>query len=136
MQSLSDQLIFSATDLSKFLACLHRTLLNRRTALGGAKPQVFPGLEVLRQRGLEHEQKTLLTLQNASARVTAGAADTAHAGAQAGAATDSSEGVNSRAGASSGSGAGSASFADLTLPSHPAAPRTREHLERHAAATL
>ena len=65
MQSLNGKLIYSATDLSNFLSCPHLTLLTRRTALGGPKPRQFddPGLEVLRQRGLEHEQKFLAGLQ-------------------------------------------------------------------------
>jgi uncharacterized protein len=65
MQYLNSHLIFSATDLSSFLACPHLTLLNRRTALGGPKPRQFddPGLEVLRQRGKEHEQRFLAGLR-------------------------------------------------------------------------
>ena len=58
MQSLNGQLIFSATDLSHFVACRHLTLLSRHTALGGPKPRHFdPALAVLRQRGIEHEQR-------------------------------------------------------------------------------
>jgi predicted RecB family nuclease len=65
MQSLDGTLIFSATDLSNFLACPHLTLLNRRTALGGPKPPYFPdpGLDALRQRGQEHEQTFLARLR-------------------------------------------------------------------------
>lgn len=61
MHSINGQLIFSATDLSNFLACPHLSQLNRRTAFGGPKPPVYddPGLEVLRLRGLEHEQRYL-----------------------------------------------------------------------------
>ena len=68
MQSLDGKLVFSATDLSNFLGCPHLTLLSRRTALGGPKPPYFgedPGLKVLQQRGLEHEQKYLASLQTA-----------------------------------------------------------------------
>lgn len=52
---------FTATDLSSYLACPHLTLLNRLTALGGPKPPAFddPAIEVLRQRGLEHERDYL-----------------------------------------------------------------------------
>src|SRR5213593_2395704 len=66
MQSLNGKLIFSATDLSNFLACPHLTLLTRRTALGGPKPRQFPdpGLEVLQRRGLEHEQSFLARLRD------------------------------------------------------------------------
>src|ERR1041384_4471155 len=69
MQSLENRLIFSATDLSNFLACPHLILLKRRTALGGPKPRVFadPGVEVLRRRGLEHEQNFLAGLQEGGA---------------------------------------------------------------------
>jgi predicted RecB family nuclease len=61
MQSLDGKLIYSATDLSSFLACPHLTLLKRRTALGGPKQPKFPdsGLDVLQARGLEHERKFL-----------------------------------------------------------------------------
>lgn len=69
MQSLDGRLIFSATDLSNFLACPHLTLLNRRTALGGPRPRTFddPGLAVLRQRGQQHEQQVLARLTAAGA---------------------------------------------------------------------
>src|SRR5688572_10355792 len=66
-------LIFTATDLSAFLACPHLTLLNLRTAVGGPKPPVYddPSLEVLRKRGEEHERAYLQQLRvNPSARVT------------------------------------------------------------------
>ena len=63
---LSDHsFIFSATDVSNYLACPHLTLLNRVTALGGPKPPKFddPSTEVLRQRGLEHERAYLAGLK-------------------------------------------------------------------------
>src|SRR5687768_12753193 len=66
-------LIFTATDLSAFLACPHLTLLNLRTALGGPKPPVYddPSLEVLRRRGEEHERAYLQQLRvSPSTRVT------------------------------------------------------------------
>ncbi|HUP21338.1 MAG TPA: TM0106 family RecB-like putative nuclease, partial [Thermoanaerobaculia bacterium] len=65
MQLLEQRLIFSATDLSNFLACPHLSLLDRRTAEGGPRPRVFddPGLEVLRRRGQEHEAAYLARLQ-------------------------------------------------------------------------
>ena len=59
---LSDStLVFAATDVSGFLACPHLTTLNQARALGGPKPPVFddPGVEVLRQRGHEHEAQIL-----------------------------------------------------------------------------
>src|ERR1043166_1712987 len=69
MQPLQNRLIFSATDLSNFLACPHLILLKRRTALGGPRPRVFadPGVDVLRRRGLEHEQKFLAGLREGGA---------------------------------------------------------------------
>lgn len=65
MHLVAERLIFSATDLSNFLACPHLSLLERRTALGGPKPPYFedPGLEVLRVRGHEHERNYLADLQ-------------------------------------------------------------------------
>jgi predicted RecB family nuclease len=70
MQAVNGRLIFSATDLSHFLACPHLTLLNRRTALGGPRPVEFPdpGIEVLRQRGHEHEQRFLAGLRESGSR--------------------------------------------------------------------
>ena len=64
MHASDDRLIFSATDLSNFLACPQLTLLGRLTALGGPKPPQYddPGADVLRQRGLDHEQAYLQEL--------------------------------------------------------------------------
>src|SRR5262245_35952820 len=61
MHTAEGKLLFSATDLSNFLACEHLSLLERRAALGGPKRPISddPGIEVLRQRGLEHEQQYL-----------------------------------------------------------------------------
>lgn len=67
MQVLNAKLIYSATDLSNFLACPHLTLLSRLHALGERKKPTFgedPGLKVVQQRGLEHEQKYLDSLQS------------------------------------------------------------------------
>jgi predicted RecB family nuclease len=65
VHSLGGKLIFSATDLSNFLACSHLTLLTRRTATGGPGPPRYPdpGREVLQQRGLEHERNFLAGCQ-------------------------------------------------------------------------
>src|SRR5687768_1104743 len=65
MQQLQGRLLFSATDLSNFLGCPHLTLLKHRSALGGPKPRRFadPGMDVLHQRGLEHEHKYLAGLR-------------------------------------------------------------------------
>ncbi len=68
MHSIDGELIFSATDLSNFLACPHLSLLDYYTALGGPKPPEYddPAVEVLRQRGLEHEQEYLAQLRSDS----------------------------------------------------------------------
>ncbi|MEX1181996.1 MAG: hypothetical protein WEF86_02095, partial [Gemmatimonadota bacterium] len=68
MHFIDHRLIFSATDLSHFLACGHLTLLTRRAATGeGPKPPKYddPALEVLWQRGLQHEQAHLAKLREA-----------------------------------------------------------------------
>lgn len=54
-------LVVSATDVSGFLACRHLTTLEHAKAHGGPKPPEFPdpGVEVLRQRGEEHERNIL-----------------------------------------------------------------------------
>jgi predicted RecB family nuclease len=51
-------LTFAATDLSNFLGCSHLALLDRAAKQGGPKPPKYddPALEVLQQRGIEHEQ--------------------------------------------------------------------------------
>jgi predicted RecB family nuclease len=71
MQRTATGLIHSATDLSNFLGCPHLTLLARRAALGGPKPPVYadPALDVLRQRGLQHEEAFLDACRAAGARV-------------------------------------------------------------------
>lgn len=52
-----DKLIISATDLSNYLACAHLSELNRQVAQEGLKLSYYldPVLEILRQRGYEHE---------------------------------------------------------------------------------
>jgi uncharacterized protein len=61
VHAVDSSLSFAATDLSNFLACSHLTLLDRATALGASKPPKFddPIAEVVRQRGIEHEQACL-----------------------------------------------------------------------------
>ena len=62
MHHANGQLLFSATDLSRYLACNHLTSLRRRVAFGELEPPPpydDPRAEVLRQRGLEHEQRLL-----------------------------------------------------------------------------
>lgn len=66
MQNSDGRLVFSATDLSHFLACGHLSLLDRRAALGlGPRPPRYddPVIDVLRQRGLEHEERHLARLR-------------------------------------------------------------------------
>ena len=62
MRHANGQLSFSATDLSRHLACNHLTSLRRGIAFGELEPPPSyddPRAEVLRQRGLEHEQRLL-----------------------------------------------------------------------------
>ena len=62
MRQLCGQLTFSATDLSRFLACGHLTNLRRAVALGLRQraPQIDdPRTELLRRRGIEHEERLL-----------------------------------------------------------------------------
>ena len=57
-----DRLTFSATDLSRNLACSHLTSLGRAVALGETSPPLpydDPRAEVLKQRGIEHERRIL-----------------------------------------------------------------------------
>jgi predicted RecB family nuclease len=56
---------FSATDLASFSGCGQRPLLDRLRALGLARPDVFPDprMDLLRERGMEHEAHYLETLR-------------------------------------------------------------------------
>lgn len=58
-------LLLSATDLSNHLACRHLTTLDHAVARGErSKPESFdPRLDVLRERGLEHERAYLCHLR-------------------------------------------------------------------------
>ena len=72
MHLTSDTLVFSATDLSTFLSCAHLTRLNRLTALGLQPPAPKyddPSLQVLFDRGMEHERAYLQSLEDADLRV-------------------------------------------------------------------
>jgi uncharacterized protein len=62
---------FFASDLTDFLACRHLTALQRLSANGRAKRPFFddPMLEVLRERGLEHEQDYVQWLSQPGKRV-------------------------------------------------------------------
>ena len=62
MRHASGQLLFSATDLSRHVACSHLTSLRRAVAFGELDPPPpydDPRAEVLRQRGIEHERRLL-----------------------------------------------------------------------------
>jgi uncharacterized protein len=61
MRSESGQLLLSATDLANHLACRHLTALDRASAEGTLEPPFWhdPDLDVLIQRGLEHERAYL-----------------------------------------------------------------------------
>jgi uncharacterized protein len=59
MKFVSDQLVLSATDLSNFLSCRRKTSLDLSVARGGReRPDLTdPLLEILQQRGAEHEAR-------------------------------------------------------------------------------
>ena len=62
MRHANGQLSFSATDLSRHVGCIHLTSLRRAVAFGELEPPPLyddPRAEVLRQRGIEHEQRLL-----------------------------------------------------------------------------
>ena len=71
MQALDDRIIFSASDLSGFLACRHLTQLERRAAEGTIeRPHRHdPLLDLLSRRGLEHEAAFLANLEAAGLSV-------------------------------------------------------------------
>lgn len=66
MKFVSGNFYLSATDLSNHLGCQHLTYLNRRVALGEiSKPTWYdPSLEILIQRGQEHEAAYVQYLQH------------------------------------------------------------------------
>ena len=62
MRYTDGRLLFSATDLSRHLSCDHLTSLRRAVAIGEIEqppPYDDPRADVLRQRGIEHEQRLL-----------------------------------------------------------------------------
>ena len=65
MQDLDGVTVYSATDLVGFLACEHLTTLDRAAVLGklSAEERVDEELDVLRERGEEHERRYLAYLQ-------------------------------------------------------------------------
>jgi uncharacterized protein len=71
MRNISDQIVLSATDLSNFLNCRHRTALEIGEARGKRSRPYFhdPVLEALFARGLEHEHQYVETLEGAGRRI-------------------------------------------------------------------
>lgn len=71
MRNISDQIILSATDLSNFLSCRHRTALELGEARGKRRRPQFhdPLLEALFARGLEHERQYVEALEGAGRRI-------------------------------------------------------------------
>jgi len=67
MRNISDQIVLSATDLSNFLNCRHRTALELGEAYGKRTRPYFhdPVLEALFARGLEHEHQYVEALEDA-----------------------------------------------------------------------
>src|SRR4051812_43958337 len=66
MQLLGQELVLSATDLSNFLGCRHRTALDMAVALGARKKPWLPHdplLEVLWKRGADHEKRYVDSLR-------------------------------------------------------------------------
>ena len=65
MRSTDGRLTLSATDLSNFLSCRHRTALEMAEALGKRRRPHWedPLLEILFKRGLEHERAYVQSLQ-------------------------------------------------------------------------
>ena len=65
MQLIGSDLVLSASDLSNFLSCRHRTALDMAVALGDRKrPFVHdPLLEILWERGIEHERRYVESLR-------------------------------------------------------------------------
>src|ERR1700724_737621 len=71
MRAIGRTLILSATDLSNFLSCRHRTALEMGEAKGKQKRPRWddPLLEILFKRGLEHERKYVQSLESAGRRI-------------------------------------------------------------------
>src|SRR5437773_2062965 len=65
MKLSATELLLSATDLSNFLSCRHLTALDMAAASGERKRPHFddPLLQILFDRGLEHERKYVASLQ-------------------------------------------------------------------------
>src|SRR5829696_6899421 len=72
MQRLGTGFSLSATDLSVFLGCHHRTALDMEAAAGTRSRPHFadPLLELIRHRGLEHERSYVASLKAIGRAVT------------------------------------------------------------------
>jgi uncharacterized protein len=72
MQLVDGQPVFSATDLVGFLACEHLTALESASIAGLVKRPVRPDpeLDLIQQRGREHERRYLADVEAAGRRVT------------------------------------------------------------------
>jgi uncharacterized protein len=72
MIASSDKIVFSATDLSNFLNCRHRTALELGEVRGKrTRPKFYdPVLEALFARGLEHERRYVETLESGGRGIT------------------------------------------------------------------
>jgi len=71
MRASGNKLILSATDLSNFLSCRHRTALELSEAYGKRQRPHWddPLLDVLFKRGLEHEKAYVESLQGDGQRI-------------------------------------------------------------------
>ena len=71
MREIGEDLVLSATDLSNFLNCRHRTALELGEARGKRTRPYFhdPVLEALFARGLEHEQRYVDSLEGAGLEI-------------------------------------------------------------------
>jgi uncharacterized protein len=71
MQHTDSGIVFSATDVARFLGCRHRTGLDLGAALGEIERQYRSNklLDVLKQRGLEHEKAYIASLRTADRTV-------------------------------------------------------------------
>lgn len=71
MHLLGNKPLFFATDLTNFIGCRHLTALERLAANKLAKRPFFddPMLEILRERGLEHERAYVKSLAQSGKRI-------------------------------------------------------------------
>ena len=72
MQLIDGQPVFSATDLVGFLACEHLTALESASLAGLVKRPMRPDpeLDLIQERGLEHERRYLQALEAAGRKIT------------------------------------------------------------------